>query len=118
MNFGFSDEQDAIRGTLARMLSDHATLAVAHDCLDTAEGFDTATWAALADGGWLGLAIDEEAGGSAMGAVELAILAEEIGRSLAAVPFAPVLGLATPAIQDMGTQSQRKSYCPESPKAA
>jgi alkylation response protein AidB-like acyl-CoA dehydrogenase len=112
MNFGFSDEQDAIRDTLARMLSDHATLAVVHDCLETAEGFDSATWAALAGGGWLGLAIAEDYGGSAMGAVELAIVAEEIGRSLAAVPFAPVLGLATPAIQDLGTQSQKEKLLP------
>jgi acyl-CoA dehydrogenase len=112
MNFGFSQEQDAIRETLARLLGDHATLAVAHDRLDAAEGFDAATWAALAEGGWLGLAIDEDAGGSAMGAVELAILAEEIGRSLGAVPFGPVLGLAVPAIQTMGTQGQRKSLLP------
>ena len=41
MNFGFSDEHDAIRDTLARMLSDHATLAVAHDCLEAADGFDS-----------------------------------------------------------------------------
>jgi len=112
MNFGFSEEQDAIRDTLARLLSDHATLAVGHERLDTGEGFDTATWAALADGGWLGLAMSEEDGGSAMGAVELTIVAEEIGRSLAAVPFAPVLSLAVPALQTMGTQSQRKQLLP------
>ena len=87
MNFGFSDEQDTIRETLARMLGDHATLEVAHDRLDSGEGFDTATWSALAEGGWLGLAMSEAEGGSGMGAVELAVLAEEIGRSLAAVPF-------------------------------
>ena len=112
MNFGFSDEHDAIRDTLARMLSDHATLAVAHDCLEAADGFDSATWTALADGGWLGLAIAEDYGGAAMGAIELAIVAEEIGRSLAAIPFGPVLGLAIPAIQDLGTQSQRENLLP------
>jgi acyl-CoA dehydrogenase len=112
MNFGFSEDQDTIRETLGRVLGDHATLTVAHDRLDAAEGFDTATWAALAEGGWLGLAIDEDDGGSAMGAVELAVLAEEVGRSLAAVPFGPVLGLAVPAIQTMGTQSQRKLLLP------
>ncbi len=112
MNFGFSEEQDTIRETLARMLGDNATLAVAHDRHEAGEGFDTATWSALAEGGWLGLAIAEEDGGSAMGAVELAILAEEIGRSLAAVPFAPVLGLAVPAIQTMGKQTHRKLLLP------
>ncbi|PYC48431.1 acyl-CoA dehydrogenase [Litorivita pollutaquae] len=113
MNFGFSEEQDTIRETLARLLGDHATLAVAHDRLDTAKGFDAPTWAALAEGGWLGLAIAEDVGGSDMGAVELAILAEEIGRSLAAVPFAPVLGIAVPAIESMGTKSQRETYLPQ-----
>lgn len=112
MNFGFSDEQDTIRETLARMLGDHATLEVAHDRLDSGEGFDTATWSALAEGGWLGLAMSEAEGGSGMGAVELAVLAEEIGRSLAAVPFLSVLGLAVPAIQSAGSEDQRKSLLP------
>ena len=98
MNFGFSEEQDTIRETLARMLGDHATLAGAHDLLDRQDGFDTTTWSVLADGGWLGLAMSEADGGSGMGAIELAILAEEIGRCLASVPFIPVLCLAVPAI--------------------
>lgn len=112
MNFGFSDDQAAIRDSLTRLLGDHATLAVAHQRLDAAQGFDTATWVALAEGGWLGLAIPEQNGGAGMGAVELAILAEEIGRSLAAVPFGPVLGLAVPAIQAMGSDSQRAGLLP------
>ena len=113
MNFGFSEEQDTIRETLARMLGDHATLAVTHDLLDRQNGFDTATWSVLADGGWLGLAMSEADGGSGMGPVELAILAEEIGRCLAAVPFIPVLCLAVPAIQSAGTENQRKSLLPD-----
>ena len=112
MNFGFSEEQDTIRETLARMLGDHATLKSAHNRLDGADGFDTATWSVLADGGWLGLAISEAEGGAGMGAVELAILAEEIGRSLAAVPYLPALCMAVPALQSTGTQDQRTSLLP------
>ncbi|WP_236553316.1 acyl-CoA dehydrogenase family protein [Roseovarius indicus] len=112
MNFGFTEEQDTIRETLARMLGDHATLEVAHNRLDSGEGFDTATWSALAEGGWLGLAISEEEGGSGVGAVELAILAEEIGRCLAAVPCIPVLCMAVPALQSAGTDDQCKSLLP------
>lgn len=112
MNFGFSDEQDTIRETLARMLGDRATLEVTHDRLDSGEGFDAATWAELAKGGWLGLAMSEAEGGSGMGAVELAILVEEIGRCLAAVPSIPVLCMAVPAIQSAGTDDQRKSLLP------
>ena len=112
MNFGFSEEQDTIRETLARMLGDHASLEVAHARLDSGEGFDTATWSALAEGGWLGLAMSEAEGGSGMGAVELAILAEEIGRCLAAVPCLPVLYMAVPAIQFAGTDDQRNALLP------
>ena len=112
MNFGFTEEQDTIRETLARMLGDHATLEVAHNRLDSGEGFDTATWSALAKGGWLGLAMSEAEGGSGMGAIELAILAEEVGRSLATIPFIPVLCMAVPAIQSAGTEVQRKSLLP------
>ena len=52
-------------------------------------GYDTAAWSAMAEQGWLALEIPEDEGGLGMGLVEIAVLCEEIGRRLAAVPFLP-----------------------------
>ena len=54
---------------------------------DAPAGYDTAAWAAMAEQGWLALEIPEDEGGLGMGLVEIAVLCEEIGRRLAAVPF-------------------------------
>jgi alkylation response protein AidB-like acyl-CoA dehydrogenase len=56
---------------------------------DAPAGYDTAAWSAMAEQGWLALEIPEDEGGLGMGLVETAVLCEEIGRRLAAVPFLP-----------------------------
>jgi alkylation response protein AidB-like acyl-CoA dehydrogenase len=51
-------------------------------------------WSAVVDAGLLGLHLAEERGGGGAGVVELAIVAEALGRVVAPVPFAgPVLAL-------------------------
>src|SRR5471030_1009414 len=41
----------------------------------------------MAEQGWLGVEVPEESGGLGLGAVELVVLLEEIGRHVAPVPF-------------------------------
>ncbi len=48
---------------------------------------DTALWRELCELGWPGIAISEQHGGQGLGVIELSILCEELGRSLAPVPF-------------------------------
>jgi alkylation response protein AidB-like acyl-CoA dehydrogenase len=47
-------------------------------------------WTAMAGAGWLGVALPEEMGGMGLGAAELAVIAEALGRNLLAEPFAPL----------------------------
>ncbi|MDF2234092.1 acyl-CoA dehydrogenase [Albimonas sp. CAU 1670] len=72
----------------------------------TDDGFDRAAWKAWAEMGWLGLALPEAAGGSEGGLTELAILFAAAGGSLAQEPLLPCLGLAAPAIAELGTSDQ------------
>jgi alkylation response protein AidB-like acyl-CoA dehydrogenase len=55
------------------------------------DGFDRGLWSALADANLLGLCLPERDGGSAMGMVELVLLAEQQGRHVAPVPLVPTL---------------------------
>ena len=49
--------------------------------------YGDALWGELAELGWPGIAVAEEHGGQGLGAVELAVLLEELGYACAATPF-------------------------------
>jgi len=55
--------------------------------LAEAGGYDDAAWSELCELGWPGIFIDEELGGQGLGTVELVILMEELGYTLAPLPF-------------------------------
>ena len=77
---------------------------------DAPNGFDVEAWAAMADQGWLALEVPEDEGGLGLGAVEVAVLCEEVGRRLVAAPFLPsmlALGvLARPEARDVGATEE------------
>ena len=82
--------------------------------LDVAEyRFDEKLWQTLADAGLLGIAIPEEFGGMGLGFLELCVLTEEVGRSVAPVPVVPVLAGAALAICECGTAAQKQRYLPQ-----
>ena len=56
----------------------------AHTGTDAA--YDAALWAAMAEQGWLGIEVPEDAGGVGLGTVEVAVLCEELGRHAAPAP--------------------------------
>ena len=49
---------------------------------------NTDVWAEMAEAGWLGVMLPEDMGGAGLGAGELAVLAEALGRALFTEPFA------------------------------
>ena len=110
MDFTYDDEQNALReavsGLLARAYGDseQRRKVVAAD-----PGFDEKTWARLADMGVLGLPFPEESGGMGAGPVEVAIVAEEIGKVLAPEPFVEAVVLAGGLIAAAGTRAQREA---------
>ncbi len=88
MDFGISEEQRDIQGLARQILGDLATPVrlAAYDNY-ASERFDEELWRRLAEAGLLGLAVAEEFGGMGFGFMELALLCEEIGRSIAPVPL-------------------------------
>jgi len=108
VNFDYDSEQndlrEAVRGLLARAYSDSEQR---RTVTKTDPGFDEKTWARLAEMGLLGLPFAEEDGGMGAGPVEVAIVAEEIGRVLAPEPFIETVVLAGGLIAAVGTAEQR-----------
>lgn len=92
-------EQAELREATRRLLSRHPVWPDA----DVTGGYDSALWSQLAAGmGVAGLAIPEEFGGSGAGVAELAVVAEELGRTLAPTPFVATAGLGVPLLLAAG----------------
>jgi alkylation response protein AidB-like acyl-CoA dehydrogenase len=60
-----------------------------------ASGFDESLWRTVCEQGWVGLHLPEWAGGLELGLVELAVVAEEMGRACMPGPFLATLWAAT-----------------------
>ena len=82
MDFTFTPEQEELRSQARTFL----------------EQTPAPTWAQLAELGWTGVSIPEEAGGAGLGFLEEGILHEELGRALYHGPFFSTLALTLPAL--------------------
>jgi alkylation response protein AidB-like acyl-CoA dehydrogenase len=108
MNFDFTDDQQAIKRTAHDLLADRFKPDTVRD-LAEGERYEDAHWSELAELGWPGIFVGEELGGQGLGTVELVILMEELGHSLAPVPFLSnaAAGLA---LQHAGSDAQKERW--------
>jgi acyl-CoA dehydrogenase len=79
------------------------------------KAFPREYWDALADRGWLGVAIPEEYGGEGFGMLELAMVVEELdrggGQAAIFYTMTPVFGGIT--LVEHGTEAQKEAYLPD-----
>jgi alkylation response protein AidB-like acyl-CoA dehydrogenase len=87
VDFELSEDQLALQGAARGLLDDRADHDHVRAHMASGRPFDTELWRAMADQGWLGVTLSEDAGGLGTGWVEAAVLLEEIGRHTAPVPF-------------------------------
>ena len=97
MPIAVSEEHETLRRTVRRWLDTHCPPDVARAALSAAADELPPVWKALADQGWLGLAVPEADGGQGFGLVEVAVVLEELGWSLVPGPVLPTL-LAASAV--------------------
>jgi acyl-CoA dehydrogenase len=112
MNFDFSDDQKQLRDQARRYLAEHSCPKAVRAVLDGAAPYDRELWKGLAGMGFLGVAIPEAFGGAGAGHLELCLIAEEMGRALAPVPFSSSIYLAAEAIMLAGSEVQKQKYLP------
>jgi alkylation response protein AidB-like acyl-CoA dehydrogenase len=80
--------------------------------LEGQETYAAPLWAAMAEMGWIGAAIPDSYGGAGLGYEGLCVLAEELGRAVAPVPFASSAYLASEAILATGSEAQKREWLP------
>jgi alkylation response protein AidB-like acyl-CoA dehydrogenase len=89
MNFELSEDQEMMRDTFARFLTENSSTVRVRAALPV--GFDRELWTGLAELGALSVRVPEEKGGLGLGTLDAAILMEEVGRTLASGPVAEAL---------------------------
>jgi len=96
MSLTLSDEQRALQETAADFLAAHTNARKEADA-------DAELWSRIVELGWAAVQVPEDFDGLGLGAVELALLMEEMGRRLARTPFLANVVLAQTALLQVGT---------------
>lgn len=113
MNFDFTDEQRELQDQIRRFLRDRCKADVPRRVLEGDAPYDRELWDGVVEMGWLGVAIPEEYGGIGMGYLELCLIAEELGRFVAPIPFSSSIYLAAEALLRFGSEEQKQEYVPK-----
>jgi alkylation response protein AidB-like acyl-CoA dehydrogenase len=113
MNFDFSDDQKQLRDEARKYLAEKSSPKAVRAVLDGKATYDKELWKGLAEMGFLGVAIPEQFGGAGAGHLELCVIAEEMGRALAPVPFSSTVYLAAEALMLAGSEAQKQKWLPK-----
>jgi alkylation response protein AidB-like acyl-CoA dehydrogenase len=110
MDFGLSQDQQEIQRTARELLAERARPERVREHAEAGR-LDETLWRELSELGWPGIAVAERYGGQGLGRVELSILCEELGRTIAPVALLPSV-LASTVIEQAGSEDQRARLLP------
>src|SRR5215470_17096733 len=105
----YSEQETELRSAVRSVLDDRAGFNAVLARTETADTYDASLWRTLAaDVGCAGLLIPESLGGAGASFREAAVVCEEIGRSVAPVPFLASAVMATVALLAIGAGGEDK----------
>lgn len=113
MNFDFSDDQKFLKNEARKFLDARCGTDRVRKVLDDeGRAYGEDLWKAVAEQGWLGAAIPEAYNGLGLGRLELCVIAEELGRAVAPIPFASTVYFLAEAVMLAGTEEQKTYLLP------
>jgi alkylation response protein AidB-like acyl-CoA dehydrogenase len=87
VDFELSEDQLALRKAAEDLLTAMAPTSRVRQVGDDADHFDRSLWAAMSEQGWTAIELPADDGGLGLGAVEVSVLCEALGRHLAPAPY-------------------------------
>jgi alkylation response protein AidB-like acyl-CoA dehydrogenase len=105
MEFDLSKPQKLLQQSARDLFARECPAKRVRELMATDTALHPELWSAVADQGWLGIHLDESHGGLGLGTVELAVVAEEMGRACFPGPFLGSLWAAT-LMAEAGGKSQ------------
>jgi alkylation response protein AidB-like acyl-CoA dehydrogenase len=102
----YSEQETELRSAVRSVLEDGAEFSAVLARIETPDTYDAALWHTIAaEVGCAGLLVPESLGGAGASFREVAVVAEELGRSVAPVPFLGSAVLATVALLSVAGDS-------------
>ncbi len=111
MDFALTEEQELLQQTVRSFVEKECPPKLVREIFDGARGGVPALWRGLVEMGVAGLLVPEKLGGAGLELLDLALVADELGRGCVPVPF---LGhaLAALAIAQGGGEAQQARWLP------
>lgn len=113
MDFHFSDDEKTVAELARKILGDKVTPEWLKDFESSEAAVDSELWQALSESGLLGVAIPESHGGMDLGFFALALLCEEVGRTVAPAPIYASLVLGAWPLSHFGTDEEKSHWLPK-----
>jgi 3-oxocholest-4-en-26-oyl-CoA dehydrogenase beta subunit len=110
MDFLLNEKQQELAALARLILADQATPQRQREVEAGGDRFDPVLWADLARSGILAAALPEALGGAGLGLLEQCSVLEEIGRTVAPVPYLASIVLGAGAIARFGTPDQQERW--------
>ncbi|MCU1354209.1 MAG: acyl-CoA dehydrogenase, partial [Acidimicrobiales bacterium] len=112
VDFTLDDEQAAVRDLAARILTEKLPIERQRELDDDPDWFARDVWAELAKADLLGLCLPEAVGGGGYGLVEAALICEQIGATVAPVPYYATVVLGALPVAEFGSAEQQQALLP------
>ena len=109
MELEFTEDQDELRDGVRTMLAGECPMTFVRSVVE-GDAPVAPLWQQMVDLGWPALTVPDAHGGLGLGAVELAIVAEELGRTVAPGPYLPTASQFVPALRELGTPEQQARF--------
>ncbi|MEU4658410.1 acyl-CoA dehydrogenase family protein [Streptomyces sp. NPDC023723] len=111
MSLSLTEEQEELRSLVRRFLDDKSPTPRAQPPGGSPPEYDTDLWGQISGTlGLTGIGVPEEYGGAGLGTAGLAVVLEEMGRSLYAGPFFATAVLAGTALAHCGDEEARRRW--------
>src|SRR5215510_6178529 len=113
MNFGFTEDQEALRDATRKFLDNECPTTFVRKMMADDTAHATELWKKIAQLGWPGIIVPEDFGGSGGSFLDLVVILEETGKSLLPGPFFATALLGTTAVLAGGSAAQKSALLPK-----
>ncbi len=113
MKLALNDTQKELKEQVGALLAERVTSDALRRLITENAAWDEGLWRAFGELGFLGAAIPEAWGGVGLGPMDLGVIAEEVGRAVAPIPFFSSICLAAEAILIAGSEAQKARWLPK-----
>ena len=112
MDLGLNEVQQMLKSSAQEFLSRECPLTLVRAMEEDPRGYTDELWRQIVGLGWTGLVFPEQYGGTGGDFLDLAVLLEEMGRSLVPSPFFSTVVLGGLTVLDAGTDAQKQDILP------